>query len=111
MSQIFKTPVDRQVLFDFLDKVALKMDNKYIVSNESYKKAVLNEDLNPFLENIKSHYFLSKKYYLERKPSYKNLATIIRQICRSNNIIYKQKIIYNKSNYQIIYSIFYKDIN
>jgi len=38
------------------------------------------------------------------------LATIIRQICRSNNIHYKQDIIYIKSSYEIVYTIFHKEI-
>tara|TARA_Y100000992_G_C21274443_1_gene499042 strand:- start:3364 stop:3702 length:339 start_codon:yes stop_codon:yes gene_type:complete len=108
MSQIFKTPVDKQILFDFLDKVALKTENKYVLSNASYKKAHLNESLQPFIDSVEPYYHISKKYYTTRKPSYKMLATIIRQICRLNNIYYKQNIIYAKSDYEIIYFIYYK---
>ena len=39
------------------------------------------------------------------------LTTIIRQISRSNNIFYKQNIIYRQSKYEIIYSIFYNSSN
>ena len=35
------------------------------------------------------------------------LTTIIRQICRLNNIFYKQNIIYRQSQYEIVYSIYY----
>ena len=35
------------------------------------------------------------------------LTTVIRQICRLNNIFYKQNIIYRQSQYEIVYSIYY----
>lgn len=110
MSQIFKKIVDKQILFDFLDIISInKTDNKYVFSNSSYKKAVLNNSIQPFVDSIKENYHISKRYYLERKFSYKMLATIVRQICRSNNIYYKQNIIYAKSNYEIVYFIFYNN--
>jgi hypothetical protein len=111
MSQIFKEKVNKTILYELLDQICiLKNDTKYIFDNSCYKKANMLNLLEPFIEKIELYYHLSKKYYVERKLSYKMLATIIRQICRSNNIHYKQEIIYRKSTYEIVYTIFHKEI-
>ena len=54
---------------------------------------------------LNNKYKKSKKFYLERENSYNNLLTIIRQICKKNNIKYVSKIKYDKNNYSIIYYI------
>lgn len=111
MSQIFKSNIEPHILFDLLEKICIKTDNKYVLDNASYKKATLLELIEPFVKTIKPHYHVSKQYYCNRKASYKMLTTIIRQISRSNNIFYKQNIIYRQSKYEIIYSIFYNSSN
>ena len=40
---------------------------------------------------IKPYYFKSKQFYLERDKNYKNIITIIRQICKFNYIHIPQK--------------------
>lgn len=110
MSQIFKEKINKSKLYDLLDQICFKNETKYIFDNSSYKKANMLNLLEPFIESIKPYYHISKKYYVERKLSYKMLATIIRQICRSNNIHYKQDIVYIKSSYEIVYTIFHKEI-
>ena len=111
MSQIFKSNVDPKILFDLLEQICIKTENKYVLDNTSYKKAGFLQLIDPFIENISHHYHLSKKYYVTRKRSYKMLTTIIRQICRLNNIYYKQNIIYRQSQYEIVYSIYYNSNN
>ena len=43
--------------------------------------------------------------YVEREMKYKNLITIIRQICRYHHIPFSSNIKYSKSKYEITYSI------
>lgn len=107
MSQIFKSTIEPRILFDFLDQICIKTDNKYVLDNTSYKKAGFLKIIDSFIKEISPHYHISKQYYVTRKPSYKMLTTIIRQICRLNNIFYKQNIIYRQSQYEIVYSIYY----
>jgi len=107
ISQIFKTIVEKEVLMNFLDAVALKGSTKYTFDNTSYKRAVLMELLDPFLQTVRTHYHTSKTFYVDKKPSYKMLTTIIRQICRSHGLFYKQEIKYAKSTYEIQYTIYY----
>lgn len=110
ISQIFKTRVEKEVLFEFLEKISNKVnDTKYIFDNTSYKKAVFLEILLPFLDKIKPCYHVSKQIYINKKLSFKMLSTIIRQICRLNGIYYKQQIKYSKSTYEIIYHIYIPD--
>lgn len=110
LSQIFKKYIDKQILFDFLDKIAAqKFDTKYIFDNTSYKKAHLLEIFDSFIEEVKPYYHSSKLFYTEKKASYKMLSTIIRQICRLNGLYYKQEIKYAKSTYEIIYHIYLPD--
>ena len=107
MSQIFKSSIEPGILFDFLEQICIKTDQKYVLDNTSYKKAGFLKIIEKFIADITPCYHISKKYYVERKPSYKMLTTVIRQICRLNNIFYKQNIIYRQSQYEIVYSIYY----
>ena len=77
------------------------------MNKASYKKSIFNDKLKNFLEKIESYYHNSKKYYVTRKLNYSKFITIIRQICKHNNILYTSKIKYDKSNYDIIYYIYF----
>ena len=105
--QIFKNKIPNEHLFDLLNKICIKNDNHYILNNISFKKGLYENYIDNFFESIKPYYHNSKKKYLERKQTYNNFTTIIRQICNHNNIIYTSKIKYEKSEYEIIYIIFF----
>jgi hypothetical protein len=107
MSQIFKSKIPIDILFKLLDNIAIKDEKKYVVDNNSYKKGILNNSINEFLENCKPYYFLSKKKYLEKKITYNSLITVIRQICNYNEIKYTSQIEYDKSKYSILYFIYF----
>jgi hypothetical protein len=105
-SQIFKNPVPLSVFTDFLDKNGQKQANKYIFSKTSFKKAQLEETVQPFLDSIKACYFPSKQFYVTRDATYKGLVTIIRQICKYHHVPFSSQIKYSQSKYEIIYTIF-----
>lgn len=107
ISQIFKQHINKSILFNFLDKTAYKKDTKYIFDNDCYKRANMLNVLDSFIDEIKPYYHNSKQHYTNKKKSYKMISTIIRQICRSNGIFYKQQIVYAKSTYDIKYHIYY----
>jgi hypothetical protein len=107
VSQIFKYKIPNEVLFDFLNNISIKTDKYYIVNFESFKKGNFNESIQAFYNTIKEYYYLSKRFYLERKNTYTNFTTVLRQICKFNEIPYTSQIKYDKSNYDIIYNIFY----
>ena len=105
-SQLFKKDVPKEILFDLLNKICINNGKYYILNNISYKKGEYLEIIKPFIKNIMEYYFESKKFYAERKQNYTSFITIIRQICRLNNINYTSKILYNKSSYDIVYYIY-----
>ena len=105
-SQIFKITPPVDLLFNFLNTICENNGKKYTCNKSAYKKSQFLNELEPFLEEIKKYYFNSKKFYVERQPSYKNLITIIRQICKCNHIPFTSYMKYNKSKYEIIYSIY-----
>ena len=108
MSQLFQNEYNREHFYDFLKNICEYEKDKIIFCKAALKRAKLNEKIQPFLNNLKNYYFPSKHFYLEREPLYKNVATVIRQICKYLHIPYTSRIVYSKSKYEIIYVIYPK---
>lgn len=106
-SQIFKTNVPNELFFSFMETIKSNNDdtNMIVINNDSYKRSTLKDELKDFLDSILEHYHLSKQHYVTRKMSYSKFTTIIRQICKQNQISYTSKIKYFRSTYEIIYFI------
>jgi hypothetical protein len=109
-SQIFKNPIPNQILIKLLDDIAVKSEKCYVLNNNSYKKGMFNDTINNFINECKPYYHLSKRKYLERKPTYNSFITIIRQICNFNKITYTSQIKYDKSTYDIMYYIYFNSL-
>jgi hypothetical protein len=105
MSQIFKEDFDITPILEFLKDIGIEHGEYVEISNESYKKAVLNNSIIDFIEYVKDHYYESKKIYTERKMNYNRFITILRQVLKYKKIQYKSNIRYNKSSYSIFYYI------
>jgi hypothetical protein len=106
-SQIFKNKIPNEELIQLLEDIAVKTDKCYIINNIAYKKGIFNDSIRRFLEKCKPYYHISKRLYLERKLNYNAFITILRQICNFNKITYTSQIKYDKSQYDIIYYIYY----
>jgi hypothetical protein len=107
VSQIFKEHLPNEVIFKLLDDIAVKSDKYYVLNNNSYKKGMFNNIIIDFINQCMPHYHISKQKYLERKINYNSFITIIRQICKFNNIIYTSQIKYDKCTYDIVYYIYF----
>ena len=105
-SQIFKNKVPNSLFFQLLDNICLKNEKHYTFNLDAFKKGIYNEEIPKFFEVCKPYYFLSKRKYLEKKVTYNTFSTILRQICNFNKIVYTSQIIYNKSDYSIVYYIY-----
>ena len=92
-SQIFKSHIPKELLFDLLDKICMKNNNYYILNKISYKKCEFLQLLDPFYSALSEYYHVSKQFYITRKQTYSSFVTIIRQICKLNNINYISKIV------------------
>jgi hypothetical protein len=106
-SQIFKKNIPNELMFQLFDNICSKNEKHYILNRISFKKGLYNNLILDFFEKCKTYYHNSKKKYLERKLSYNNFTTVVRQICNFNNIKYTTQIKYDKSIYDIIYIIYY----
>lgn len=109
-SQIFKEKISNEILFAFLDSITnIIIDNNskyYMIDKILYKKLEYNNYIQNFLDSICKYYYNSKQFYVNRAMNYNNFLTIIRQICKINNNKIKKKIVYNNSEYNIIYYIY-----
>lgn len=105
-SQLFKSIVALDTFISFLQTLCDVKDDEYIFNNDSFKKANLFDKIEPFIEECKQHYHVSKHKYLNRKITYNALITILRQIAKSHDIRYSSNIKYSKSNYNIEYTFF-----
>lgn len=106
-NQIFKKNVPNELLFTLLNSICSKNDKYYVFNNEAFKRGVFQESIQPFLTDCNKYYHISKKKYLERKLTYNTFTTVLRQICNFNSITYTSQIKYDKSNYDIIYYIYF----
>lgn len=106
MSQVFKKIIPSEKLFEFLEKICIKNNNYYLLNKSAFNKSKLLNILEKWCNDIKDYYHISRSYYITRKLDYKKFITIIRQICNKNQIPYNSKIVYSKSNYEIIFHIY-----
>lgn len=104
--QIIKKDIPCDILLNLLNNISNKQNNYYIINKIAYKKAEYLKLLEMFTNSLNEYYFTSKKFYLDRKCTYSSFLTIIRHICKNNNISYISKILYDKSSYEIIYYIY-----
>ena len=108
VSQLFKVDVENKLLWDLLDSICVKNNEYYKINKEGFKRGCLfSKKINDFYIAIKDNYHESKKHYLDNASTYKQFCTIIRQICKNNNILFRSKIKYMKSTYEIEYYIYY----
>lgn len=105
--QIFKKNVPHELLFKLLDNICVKTDKYYIFNKNAYKKGIFKDDIALFVDQIKPYYHASKQKYLDRKSTYNSFTTVLRQICNFNQITYTSQIKYDKSDYDIVYYIYY----
>ena len=106
-TQIFKKNIPNDLIFNLLDSICMKNEKHYIFNIEAFKKGIFKESISIFLNDCKPYYHISKKKYLEKKLTYNSFTTILRQICNFNKITYTSQIKYDKSEYNIIYYIYY----
>ncbi len=107
MSQTFKTNIDKSILFVFLEKVCNKTEKFFLFDLNAYKKGEFIGANQELFDIIKPYYHESKQFYVDRKPSYPRMCTILRQICNSNSIMFSTKIVYSKSKFNIPYHIYF----
>lgn len=105
--QIFRKLVLPEVLYTLLEKICLKTDKYYLVDYNAYKRFVYLKLDQEFKEEIIGCYHDSKRFYITREMDYNSFINIVRQICKSNQMMFTSQIKYMESKYSIEYLIFY----
>jgi hypothetical protein len=101
--------ITNEYFYSILDKICLlKNDKFYIINNDAFKKMKFLDLYQEFIDNLKPFYKASKQHYLTRPPKYTGFLTLLRHVCKSNELIYSSKIKYDKSQYEIIYYVYKK---
>ena len=108
-SQIFKKSIPIDILFSLLDKICEKTSKYYIIDSNSFRKMNYHEYDTEFYNTLVPYYHKSKLFYVQRKHKYSTFTTIVRQICKYNQIAYTSSIKYNESKYNIIYHIYFEN--
>jgi hypothetical protein len=106
-SQIFKQRVPIEILYEILEVICVKNDKSYVLNNISFKKALFNNYISDFYEKCRPYYHNSKYQYLDKKLTYNSFVTVVRQICKSNNVMFCSKIKYENSSYDLHYFIYF----
>lgn len=107
LKQIFRKNVEIHILFDLLEQICLKTDKYYLLDINAYKKMLFHNYQPTFLEGLQEYYHVSKQFYLTRKLTYNSFTNVVRQICKSNGIMFTSQIKYNESKYGIEYFIYF----
>jgi len=107
LHQLFRRQVPIQILIDLLDKICLKTDKYYLIDANSFKVLLYNNYHENFCKTMLEYYHSSKSYYVSREFTYKSFISIIRQICKSNNIMYRSEMKYERSQYNIDYFVYF----
>ena len=105
-NQIIKTLIPNETVFSFLQMNCIKNGNCFIFNTIAFKRGLYNESIKTFLGECDKHYHCSKKKYLDIKSNYSKFVTVLRQICKSNQLKYTSQIKYERSTYEIIYYIY-----
>lgn len=104
-SQIFKSPPDMNVFKKFLDDVCDIENDRYVFSMAAFKRSEMFDHTTIFCHYLEECYYDSKKFYVQRRMTYKNFITVIRQVCKVWDLDYTTQTRYYKSSYEMVYII------
>jgi hypothetical protein len=103
--KIFKTPVPTELLYGLLADLCVFENEVYVFDTASFKKGYFNNSIPIFIVELRKYYHAKYYMYLDRHLSYTNFMTILRHICKANDITYTKEIHYDRSKYEIVYRI------
>jgi hypothetical protein len=104
-NQVIKKNVD--IFNDFVKSNFICENNYYIFNYLTFKKIVYEGQIESFLAQLKDYYYKNKYFYIERPDiTHNQFNTILRQICKKNNIHIEIKIKYENSKYSPEYHIY-----
>ena len=100
-SRIFKVNPDKEKFIIFLKEICLSESNNLIFYDELYKKSKLSID--KYFLDLKNNYHNSKIEYIT-DINFNKCITLIKQICKINDIEISSKRRYFNNTYKIYYN-------
>ena len=104
MQKTLKERIPYEIMYQLLEKICIIESNHYIININSYKVMLYHKYHEEFLRTIQPYYVNSRAYYVTDEFTYNRFITIIRQICKCNNINY----IYDKKNHDCVSKKLYR---
>jgi hypothetical protein len=89
------------------NSITSEKDYYYTFNKDAYKRSILNNTLEYFLNILVEFYHKSKLMYVKECKTYNKFLTLIRHICKLHNLQIDKKTKYFKSDSVIYYHIFY----
>jgi len=104
-NQVIKKYVD--IFNHFVETNFICEKNYYIFNYLVFKKIEYEGQIELFLIKLKDYYYKNKYFYIERANiTHNQFNTILRQICKNNDIQIEIKIKYENSKYSPEYHIY-----
>lgn len=107
----FKQNIPSTILFSLLKELCVVNNNCYVLNIYSFQRGTHNGMIQTFMSDCVPYYLENKQMYATKELTYKSFLTVVRHICKTNNIQYDRHIQYHHSTYQIVYNIHLLDIN
>jgi len=99
-NRIFKVQPDKEDFINFLKEISNNDKNTFVFYDELYKKTKIIID--KYFLDLKNNYHNSKVDYIT-DINFNKCITLIKQICKINNINFKSKRKYFNNSYKIYY--------
>jgi hypothetical protein len=98
--KIFRELPDKNIFLKFLKDICVVESNNYLFYDELYKKNKVIID--KYFFELKNNYLVSKYNYI-LDINFNKCITVLKQICKLNNITYDSTRKYYNNTYKIYY--------
>ena len=106
-SYMFYSIIPIHLLFDILEQVCVKRNEYYIFDLLAFRSMKYRNLYPEFANKIISHYRPHYQSFVTRQLSYSSFVTILRHICKMNNIKFDCKDNYCSPGYNIDYYVYH----
>ena len=100
-NRIFKVQPNKENFIIFLKEITISDNNVFVFYDELYKKSKIIID--KYFFELKDNYHNSKLEYISN-INFNKCITLIKQLCKVNNIDFTSKRRYFNNSYKIYYS-------
>jgi hypothetical protein len=101
-SSVFSSDLPDGLVEEFITTLCDNTNvGKLVIDRTTYKRALFENTLYPFLSLLTPHYYDSTQFYLTRKMTYTRFLTIMRQLLRYCKINYTTCITHTSTRKEV----------